>query len=111
REDDSGIPAQDLRFRIPEEPLRARVPGGDTAVTISREDGEFRRALDEEAEPLLALADPRLGLHLGRPVAEDLDEPPRLIGPVSQRHQDTVGPESAAALPHVPTLVLGTACA
>jgi hypothetical protein len=97
--------AGDLVGRVAFDALGAGVPIGHDAVGIDHVDGVIGDAVDERAEPTLALAQRILRLLPFRPVPRQRGEARDLAIGVADRVQQRERPEAAAALAHAPAFL------
>ena len=97
--------ADDLGGRVALDTLGARIPGRDVARRVEHENGVIERAVDEQPERLLAVAQREIGVPALGEIARDLAESYEPSGLIQQRGDDDVGPESRAVLAHAPTVI------
>jgi hypothetical protein len=100
------VSADDLCRAPATDALRAAVPAGDVAVRVECEDAVVADAVDQQPEPLLALAHHLLGPAPLAEVASDLGEADEFPLRVAKRRDDDVGPELRSVLPNAPALIL-----
>src|ERR671910_1101104 len=93
--------ADDLGFRVAEDALRARVPGGHRAVGVDRENRVVLHAVDEQPEAFLARAHERLGMTALRDIEKRHDYAlDSVLGRPVRQHSGEI--PAALPRPHLP---------
>src|SRR5690606_14066247 len=101
---DGDVAAQHLVADVAVDPRRALVPGGDPAVRVEHVDRVVAHPLDQQAEALLAGAEPLVLLLALGEIAGDLGVALQPAARVTHRGDDDVGPEAGAVLADAPAL-------
>ena len=105
-EDDVGALADDLVGDVAEQALGADVPAGDAPLQVEREDRVLARVVDDQAQPLLRLAQRLLGVAPVADVEDDRDRRRRPVVGVEHRRHRRAHPDDAAVAAHVALLHL-----
>src|SRR5512139_3816668 len=103
------MPADDLVALVAIDALGAAVPAGDHALLVEGHDGVIDHAFHQQAEALLAFAQPVLVPQALGQVARDLGIPQQAAAFVTDRRHDHAGPETRAGLARAPALFLEAA--